>query len=79
MFCGIGSNRGVVASKLLDLLGLLVHNVGSMADVVIDNLLIADIDQRAEEHNRSTNQAHSPEWNNLDQIVGEEGSYTSLH
>ena len=68
-----------MAGKLLNLLGLLVHNVGSMADMMVNNLLVADIDQRDEEHNRSTNQAHSPEWHNLDQIVGEECSNTSLH
>jgi len=69
----------VVAGKLLNLLGLLAHNFGSMADVMVDTLLIADIYQGDEEHNRSTNQAHSPEWHNLDQIVGEECSNTSLY
>jgi hypothetical protein len=68
-----------VAGKLLNLLGLLVHNVGSMADVMINDLLIADVDQRGEEHNRSTNQAHPPEWHNLDQIVGEKSSNASLY
>ena len=69
----------MVAGELLNLLSLLVYNISSMADVVVDDLFIRNVDKRDEEHNRSTNQAHSPEWNNLDQIVGEEGSYTSLH
>lgn len=69
----------MVAGKLLNLLGLLVHNVGSVADVMVDDLLVADIDQRDQEHNRSTDQAHSPKWHNLDQIVGEECSNTSLY
>jgi hypothetical protein len=50
-----------------------------MADLMVDDLLIADIDQGGEEHNRSTNQAHSPEWHNFDQIGGEECGNTSLY
>jgi hypothetical protein len=68
-----------VAGKLLNLFGLLVHNAGSMADVVVDDLSIADIDQGDKEHNRSTNQAHSPKWHNFDQIVGEECSNAGLY
>ena len=79
MLCGIGGNGSVVAGKLPNLLGLLAHNVGSMADVVVDDLPIADINQGDEKHNRSTYQTHSPERYNLDRIVGEECSNTSLY
>lgn len=79
MFCSIGSDSSVVACKLLNLLSLLIYNVRSMTDVVVDDLLVGNVDEWDEEHNRSADQAHSPEWHNLDQVVGEERSNTSLH
>ncbi len=60
----------MVCSNLLDLLGLLVHNIGGVAYVVVNELLIADVDEGHKECHRCKDETEAPERNNLDQIVG---------
>lgn len=38
----------------------------------VDELLVGLVYERREEEDRGTDQGEAPEWNNLDQIVGEE-------
>lgn len=68
----------MVAGELLDLFGLLVDNVGGVLDVVVNELLIRLVDEWAEEEDRSGNEGEAPEWNDLDQVVGQESSNEGL-
>jgi len=68
----------MVASELLDLLGLGVDDVGCVLDVVVDELLIRLVDERGEEDDRGGDQGEAPEWNDLDQVVGEESANEGL-
>jgi hypothetical protein len=68
----------MVASELLDLLGLGVDDVGCVLDVVVDKLLVGLVDERGEEDNRGGDQGEAPEWDNLNQVVGEESANEGL-
>ena len=68
----------MVAGELLDLLGLLVDDVRSILEVVVDELLICLVNERAEEEDRGGEEAEAPEWDNLDQVVGQESSDKGL-
>jgi len=67
-----------MAGELLDLLGLGVDHIGSVLEVVVDELLVCLVDKRGEEEDRGGEQGKAPEWNDLDQVVGEESSNKSL-
>ena len=79
LFGGIGGARGVVAGELLDLLGLLVDNVGGVGNVVIDELLVSLVDERSKEEDGGEEESKAPKWDNLDQVVGEESTEESLN
>jgi len=68
----------MVASELLDLLGLGVDDVGCVLDVVVDELLVRLVDERGEEDDRGVDQGEAPEWDDLDQVVGEESANEGL-
>jgi hypothetical protein len=68
----------MVASELLDLLGLGVDDVGCVLDVVVDELLVRLVDERGEEDDRGGDQGEAPEWDDLDQVVGEESANEGL-
>jgi hypothetical protein len=68
----------VVACELLDLLGLLVDHVGGVLEVVVDKLLVGLVDERAEEEDGCGDQGKAPEWDDLDQVVGQESSDEGL-
>lgn len=78
LLCGISGARSVVASELLDLLGLLVDNIGGVGDVVIDELLVGFVNERSHEQDRRGDESKTPQWDDLDQVVGEEGTKESL-
>ena len=67
-----------MASELLDLLGLGVDDVGCVLDVVVDELLVRLVDERGEEDDRGGDQGEAPEWDDLDQVVGEESANEGL-
>ena len=67
-----------MASELLDLLGLLVDNAGGIGDVVVDELLVGLVDERCEEEDRGRDESKTPQWDDLNQIVGEEGTKECL-
>lgn len=75
---GFGSTSGVVASQLTNLLGLLVCDIGSLGDIVVDNLLVGLVDEWCNEGDDGGKESQTPEWNKLDQEVGDEGSEESL-
>lgn len=65
---------GVVVGHILHLTCLGVDNLRSVGQVGVDELLIVDVGQRAKVGQRSSDEGQAPEWDNLDQPVGEEGS-----
>lgn len=69
---------GVVSSDLLDLNSLLVGDAGSVAHVVVDEVLVGAVDQWSQEEGGSTNQREAPEWNDLDEVVGDERGKENL-
>lgn len=68
----------MVACKLLDLFGLLVDNGGDIREVGIDELLVGFVDKRCDEEDGSREEAQTPDWDDLDQVVGDEGSEEGL-
>lgn len=75
---GIGRASSMVAGNLLDLLSLLVDDVGDVGKVVVDELLVGLVEEGAEEDGRGRDQGKTPERNDLDKEVGEEGAEESL-
>lgn len=67
-----------MAGEVLDLDGLLVDDGRGFGEVGIDELLVGLVDQWGEEEDGGSNKRHAPEWNNLDEVVGEEGTNESL-
>ncbi len=76
--CGLGGTGGVLTGERLDLLGLGVDNVRGIGKVVIDELLVRLVDERSEEENRGRNERKTPQWDELDQEVRQEGTQESL-
>lgn len=50
---GVGCDGCVVAGEILNLLGLLVDDVGSMLKLTVDQLLVGLVDEGGEEEDRS--------------------------
>jgi hypothetical protein len=48
--------------------------LASVLDVVVDELLGRLVDERGEEDDRGADQGEAPEWDDLDQVVGEESA-----
>ena len=68
----------VFACEVLDLLGLLVDDTGSIGKVVVDELLVGLVDERAKEEDRGGDKSESPDGYKFDKIVGQECSNESL-
>jgi hypothetical protein len=71
----LGGGSGLVSllsSNLLNLLGLLVDDGRNLADLLIDDLLVGLVDEWGEEQDGGANQRKTPEWDNLDEVVGDE-------
>lgn len=77
--CGLESLSSMLVSKLLDLLSLLVGDVVTLLDLSVNDLLVLDVDERTEEGDHGGDQGQTPERNELDQEVREEGSEESLY
>lgn len=75
---GLESLSSVLGSEILDLRRLRADNVGSVFEVTIDELLVRDVDKRAEEDNGGGEKAEAPEWEDLNQEVSEECSKGGL-
>ena len=68
----------MVAGKLLDLLGLGVDHIRGVLEMVVDELLVRLVDKGAEEEDGGGDQGKTPEWDDLDQVVGEESANEGL-
>ena len=44
-----------------------------MVDLLVDELLVLDVDQRCKEQDASTEKTQAPKWKDLDKVVGDEG------
>ena len=75
-----GGNGGVglLDSNLPNLDGLLVDNARHVTDLGIDGLLVLLVDEWSQEEDGGADQGETPEWDNLDQVVGDEGSNEGL-
>ena len=56
---------GVLASKALDLGGLLAGKVLALLELGINDLLVLDVDERAEVSDKSSNESKAPHWHEL--------------
>lgn len=68
--CLMGT-RGMVAGEVLELISLGVSDLRGIAEVVIDELFIGHVDQGTHVDGRDCDKGQAPEWNNLDEPVGE--------
>jgi hypothetical protein len=78
LFGSLGSAGGMVAGELSDLFGLLVCNVRSLREVLVDELLVRLVDKRRKEQNGGRDKRETPEWDKFDQVVGDECAEESL-
>lgn len=68
----------MLGSNVFDLLALLADQVSSILELSIDNLLVLDVDERAKVDSNRGDQGEAPEWNELDQEIGDKGGDESL-
>ena len=64
----------MVVGHILHLAGLGVDDLGGVGQVGVDDLLVVDVDERAQVGQRGSDERQTPEGDDLDQPVGEEGS-----
>lgn len=74
----LDSVPGMLVSKFLDLLSLLVGNAVALLNLGIDGLLVLNVDEGTEEGEGSGDQGQAPERNELDEEVGDQGCEESL-
>lgn len=69
----------MLVRQFFDLLRLLVGNAITLLDLSINDLLVLDIDKRAEVGNKGRDQAQTPKRDELDEKVGDQRCEESLH
>jgi len=70
---GIGCALGVVSSELFDLCSLLRDHVAGIGELLVNDLLVLDVDEGSKVEGNGGDQGKAPEWDPLDQEVGDEG------
>ena len=75
---GLESPACVLRSQIFDLGCLLPYDIAGVFEVAIDELLVLNVDKRSEEHDTGSDQRHTPEGDDFDEIVGQECSYEGL-
>ena len=78
LLADVGNLLHLLGSNALDLGSLAVNELGSVVDLLIDELLVRGVDQRHNEGNGSTNKGKSPEGNELNKVVRDESRNESL-
>lgn len=68
----------MLAGQLLELRGLGIDDVGRLPQVVVNELLVGGVDERDEEEQSGADERETPVGHNLDEVVRDEGSDTSL-
>jgi hypothetical protein len=69
---------GLLLGNAADLGGLGVDGVRGVLDMVVDELLVGSVDEGQEEGEGGPDDGKAPVGNELDEVVGDEGSDTSL-
>jgi hypothetical protein len=72
---GVG---GVLSGKVLDLRCLGTDHLVGVFEVGINDFLVGDVDQWCKIEGRDANERQSPEWDNLDEPVGDQGAKEGL-
>lgn len=73
-----GGTGGVLVGKLLGLVCLSVDKLLNLGDLLINDLAVADVDQRAEIGDTDADQRQTPNRNNFDEPVRQESGDKSL-
>ena len=68
----------MLAGEVADLRRLVRDDLPGLAQQLVDDLPVRDVDQRAEEEGRGRDQGDAPERGELDEPVGEEGGNEGL-
>jgi len=68
----------VVGGEVTDLLRLLGDDLAGVVDVVVDEVLVGDVDERGEVDDSGEDEGESPGWRDLDEEVGQERSEEGL-
>lgn len=68
----------VVSGQIADLRGLLGDDLLGVGDVVVDEVLVGDVDERGEVDDGGGDESQAPVWGDLDEEVGEEGGEEGL-
>lgn len=74
----VGRAAGVLASEILDLVGLGADDAGGVVDVTVNKLLVVQVDEGTEVDDSGTDEGKAPERKPLDEPVGEEGGKEGL-
>lgn len=68
----------MLVGKTLDLGCLLAGHLATLLELSIDDFLILDVDEGSEEGDEGSNQGQAPKWDELDEVVGDQGSEEGL-
>lgn len=74
----VGNVANLLLGNIADLVGLGVDHVRGGAELVIDELLVGGVDERNEEEDGVGEDSKAPVRDELDKVVGDESSNTSL-
>jgi hypothetical protein len=74
----LGSVTSVLVGEALELGGLLVGNVVTLLELSVNDLLVLEVDKRTKVGDDGCNQGQSPERNELDEEVRDQGSKEGL-
>lgn len=78
LLCDLSGLFSVLSDKAADLMSLVIDDLAGVSKLAVDELLVGGIYERSEESDRGSNQGQSPVGNNLDEVVRDEGSESSL-
>jgi len=67
----------MMSSKITDLAGLGFDDVSGMTNVFINKLLVLNVDKRAKEGYDGSEKGEAPQWEQLDEEIGDEGAEES--
>lgn len=74
----VGNVANLLLGNIANLVGLGVDHVRRGAELLVDELLVGGVDERNEEENGGSDDSKAPVRDELDKVVGDESSNTSL-
>ena len=69
----------MLGSQVPDLAGLLSDGGASIVQLLINEPLVLDIDERSKEDDSGEDESNAPSWDNLDEEVADEGGGKGLY